>query len=277
MGGTFATTLTVTDPPVQVIVADPPAQLLLFSGIATGAAGEILGDCDSDRSQMTVTLHLNRTATRVLQSSSTISLASISGDGGPYIFATDSSSVQLDPTTGELSIIAVLVAQGDNAGFLGHATCNYLNRFSYSAQILVDIQAPYISGFVRWNESDAAAEDWPALAISAGNMTPGAPSAVPFGEPGWTPSLPTWTVVATGILNPPVLASGVYTASYFIQGVPFGQQVSVQAMSFPNFKLLRPGDMAFTREDNLMDPIMLTPAQPQQNNVDFVGSIHRVR
>jgi hypothetical protein len=277
VGGTFVATLTVANPPIQVTVSDPPAQLLLFSGIVIGTAdGVLLGDCDSDISRMTVTLRLNKTATRILQSSSTVSLASISSTGGPFILATDASTVELDPTTGELSIVATIVVQGDNAGFMGDPTCNNLNRFSYSAQILVDIQAPYISGFVRWNESDAAAEGWPALSISAGHMTPAAPSTVPLGEPGWVLNFPTWTVVATGILNPPVLASGVYTSSYVIQGVPFGQQVSVQVMSLANLKVRDRGSMEFRREDNLTDPLMLTPAHPQQNNVDFMGNFIRV-
>ena len=266
MSGTFAASLNVRTMPVVVGIASPPSQLLLFAGIETffDTKGQILGNCDSQTSRMTLTLHLQRTATRILQWSSTAALASIRSDEGDWLLAVDSSEVRLDPTTGELLLVVELAATGED-GLTGSSSCAYINRISYTAHVLVDIQAPLIAGTVRWSAADFHAQDWPALTVVAGYWvsTPGGPGM--FGTS-------TWVIVATGILDQPILSGGIFSSSYVIQGVPFGTSVQVLATSLPNFKasaqLASPG---FTREHNTTDPIILTPGQPQQLDVDFVA------
>src|SRR5262245_38051774 len=135
MSGTFAANLQVKAKPVVVGIANPPSQLLLFAGIETflDTKGQILGNCDSETSRMTLTLHLQRTATRVLQWSSTAALASISSDEGDWLLAVDSSEVRLDPTTGELLLVVELAATGDDGGVFDGGACAYINRISYTA------------------------------------------------------------------------------------------------------------------------------------------------
>ncbi|NHZ63298.1 hypothetical protein [Massilia genomosp. 1] len=267
MSGTFQVSLPATAAPVVVGIANPPSQLLLFAGIATNSKGQILGNCDEDTSRMTLTLHLNRTATRILQHSSTAALASISSDEGEWQVAVDASEVRLDPATGEILLVVELAATGESMGFLDGATCVYIDRISYTAHVLVDIQAPLIAGTVRWRASDFAAHGWPALAVVAGYWitTPASPGSL-FGSS-------TWVVVATGILEQPILVDGTYSADYVIQGVPFGRPVQVLLTSLPNFVASAPSaSPGFWREHNLLDPIMLTPGQPQQLNVDFIAN-----
>jgi hypothetical protein len=268
MSGTFAAILHVRAMPVVVGIANPPSQLLLFAGIETffDGKGQILGNCDSETSRMTLTLHLKRTATRVLQWSSTAALASISSDEGDWLLAVDSSEVRLDPTTGELLLVVELAATGEDMGVFDSATCAYINRISYTAHVLVDIQAPLIAGTVRWNAADFHAQGWPALAVVAGYWV------ATGGSPG-TFGTSTWVVVATGILDQPILSGGRFSSSYVIQGVPFGTSVQVLVTSLPNFRASTPSaSPGFTREHNTTDPIILTPGQPQQINADFVAT-----
>lgn len=269
MGGTFTAGLRVREAPVVVGISSPPAQLLLFAGIETfeDSKGVILGNCDDEGSRMTLTLHLNRTATRVLQASSTAALASITAEEGDFVLAVDSTEVRLDPSTGELLLVVELAASGESGGLAATGSCAHINRISYSANVLVDIQAPLIAGTVRWSEAGFRSQGWPALEVVAGYWVTTDGGSGSFGTS-------TWVVVATGVLDQPVLAAGVFHANYVIQGVPFGKSVEVKVSPSPYFTTRsQNANVGFTRQNNLISPIILKPAQPQQLDVDFLAEV----
>ncbi|CAB3769310.1 hypothetical protein [Paraburkholderia humisilvae] len=255
-----------TQPPVAVIVSDPPAQLLLFSGIVVGNNDPLFIVTSSAIQHETLDLNLNFPTGRIIASTSTVALASIgSSEGVAFTFATDTSTIAQDPNTGSLSLIAELSLQSETPTWGGWYPSMWINRVSYSAQVLVEIEQPIIAGTLRWSERDVAAESWPALSVSANSVN----WSPPGGFGGFTPG----PVVATGVVEPPVLASGVNTATYLITGVPFGQQVTVLVTALPSFKLLHGNTLGFYRSGNTANPLTLTPTQSQQQNVDFVASV----
>jgi hypothetical protein len=114
--------------------------LLVISGIAI-YMWRVDGD---DLEQDQVRVKLGVYARELEQASPFVGLASIANDDSEFVFATDRAEVELDPDTGELSLVVHTALLGEWSGF---------NRFSYQVVATVVHTGTYIEGTISWPTS----------------------------------------------------------------------------------------------------------------------------
>lgn len=139
-------TLDVRDPNQVVSVSQIDADLgvgarhlLVLSGIAMTS-----WEVDTDEVQRGEThVRLGVYASNLEQWSAFVGLASISNDETGFVFATDSASVQIDPS-GELILIFKPAVMGEPSG---------LHRVSYQVVATVVHVSPHIAGTITWPKS----------------------------------------------------------------------------------------------------------------------------
>jgi hypothetical protein len=134
--------------------------LLVMSGIAiynwTIDTDELAGG--------EVRVMLGTYARELEKASPFVGLASIANDESEFTFATDEARVDLDPSTGELSLYVRTALQGEWSGF---------NRFAYQVVATIVRTGTFIEGTITWPtsllrpESNDPATVAPHLAILA--------------------------------------------------------------------------------------------------------------
>ena len=121
---------------VDVFIGNPTNHMLIFAGVAAPAWNTE----DDDLRQAEVIINLRTPVINVIAQTAVIGLASIGNGDSDFIFATD--EVQVVAVNGNLELHACIAVQGDPSD---------LNRFSYQANVIVNIDEPLITGTVRWN------------------------------------------------------------------------------------------------------------------------------
>ncbi|MGA2638147.1 MAG: hypothetical protein ABSF11_10625 [Methylocella sp.] len=123
---------------LHVFVGDPPRELSIFTGVAAPefeAGGQ-------DRVEVRV--RLGAMATEGFGWTAQAALASISNDDSDFTFATDSASVDLDPSDSVLRLKIAIAAIGGSS---------ILHRISYTVHVLSDPIQAKITGQISWSKS----------------------------------------------------------------------------------------------------------------------------
>lgn len=144
------------------------------------------------------------------QSSAFVGLAAIANDESGYVFATDSARVELDQSSGELSLVVDDAVMGESSS---------LYRFGYQVVVTVVRVPAVITGTIRWPTtlfrpaSDDPAIVRPMLGITANHdETVSFPDSFAFERltpvaPGYIETLrvePEWCTCTYRIADPPM-------------------------------------------------------------------------
>jgi hypothetical protein len=198
--------------------------MLIISGIAIPEYATPANDGNTYLTPFTVDLGVY--ALEVLQSSVTVGLCDITSNNGAFQFSADEATVSLGGN-GKVSLTL-------NLQVLGQST---LHRFSYQVVLLVKPAASKVKGSIKWNQDlwDLAqtSQGIPSslknqLTIAIVKLIPPPP-----GELGGSQE-----TVKTGHCDTFTHAahSGTCEAGFEIDGVPFGETLSVQVLTGSDFK-----------------------------------------
>jgi hypothetical protein len=127
---------------LDVLIGIPNRHMLIFTGIAKPG-----WDSQSDLDRELVVVKLGKPATALIGYTATVGLASVSNDDSDFVFATDDVTVGID-TALQLELRCNVAVQGEPS---------VLNRFSYQANVIVDLDEPLIAGTIRWSPDIAQA------------------------------------------------------------------------------------------------------------------------
>ena len=128
---------------LDIFLGTPSNHLLVYTGIAIPQ-----WDSQSSVDNEQVTVYLGRPIARdgspimvtgLFGHTATVGLASIRSDEEDFIFGTENVDISL--VDGEPLLISNIVVQGEPA---------VLNRFSYQANVIVDVDEPVIAGTIFW-------------------------------------------------------------------------------------------------------------------------------
>jgi len=253
--------LDVTDPAQvashQVLEADlgiGGRRLVVASGIARPE-----WKIDSDevhRGDWTVHLHIP--ADRIEQVTTHVGLASIGNDDTGYGFATDTASVTVNPTTGELDLTVGLALMGEPST---------LNRFAYQVVAVVVSTVSEISGTIRWprrlfepptlSVSDTA----PHFTIQL-NDRETRPSGGPFGG-----VIETLTPILAGEVTLVAMTDTEVRAKYRILNPPKGRELRVTVAT--DIRAPGAGSVLVGPAAGVEDVFTLTLDDPGRSGVDF--------
>ncbi len=228
---------------MDVFLGNPTNHMLIFAGVA----GPGLGSEDSDLRQAEVILNLRTPVINVIAQTAVIGLASIGNGDSDFIFATD--EVQVVAVNGNLELHACLAVQGDPSG---------LNRFSYQATVIVNIDEPLITGTVRWDQ----------------HYTPNANPlfTVHASVQGSDGTFYTYTPVAQDTATLPLTPlGGVYAYPYAIRNVPLNTPlyITVDDITQANFSLPVGGTLSSQQVAGPSQPVTLIPLNMNVTNLDF--------
>jgi hypothetical protein len=193
-----------------------------------------------------------------------IYLAAIFNSDSEFIFAVDSSRVEVDDS-GAISLIVDIGVQGNKSSLL---------RFSYHVQILSDPVDTMISGTIRWREAIAS----PSAAAQAGQPIFKVDTGVAvLGSGESLGGLPQFQVARTGFsVGVPIRAGGFWASAYQIHDVPLGTTYKVIPALLPNQLVnLPPGANVNSFEFVTTQSVQLTLAIPTAIGVDFEMVLHQ--
>ena len=225
--------------------------LVVLSGIA---CAEFNGS-GSDVVLETCRVLLREPAESVEQSTAYVGLASISNNDSAWVFAANRASVETDPASQELVLVAPLaVATGDS----------FFHRFSYQVVLTERVVETLITGTLTWETAmlRPASEDPAAVssvfAIVANTVT------VSEGTLGTSEHL---TPVANGAVTKLQVGDVTCSASYMITNLPKGKLLQVTVGQHG----LQPASLSMVPTATGVDRTTLTVAQPVKVDVNFVA------
>ena len=240
----------------RVIEADlgqPNTKMLIISGIAIP---QWIVDDDGHTAHETAVVNLRTTVLAVEQATISIGLASIGNDDSTFLFAADSTGLDIDSTSQELILSVNMALQGSKTG---------LDRFGYQVVTVVTTQVTGISGTIRWDKSlfDASlltagvvAQLFQIAANHVDHIDP--PNGFVYDQ---------YTPLAFGVTTGISLDGETFAVPYEIPGAPYNQPlfVTVQIGSlFQSSGVPLAGQVAGPR------PVFLTVPAPGVSGVDFL-------
>jgi hypothetical protein len=231
-------------------------KVLVFSGIALPEMGT---NDDDDIGHPRVFVRLGRFVRRLLSTSVTTGLASISNDESGFVLATDGVVVQRDMHTGELFLDIPCGLAGDGT---------YIHRIAYQAVCIVEEDQFRIRGEIVWtpdvrdSSHDSAASIGGMLAIRSGRLVSAAPSNPGPGQFGTTK----WQAFSNGSITGITRRGDGWVASYEIVNLPVATPVHVVIDVLAGFA--RTENISASRSGG-PDPVFLSGAQPHADNVNF--------
>ncbi len=228
---------------VDVFIGNPANHMLIFAGVAAPAWNTE----DDDLRQAEVIINLRTPIINVIAQTAVIGLASIGNGDSDFIFATD--EVQVVAVNGNLELHACIAVQGDPSD---------LNRFSYQANVIVNIDEPLITGTVRWNKQYTPDAN-PLFTVHASVQ----------GSDG---TFYTYTPVAQDTGTLPLTPVGdVYAFAYAIRNVPLQTPlyITLDDVMQANFSLPSGGVLIPQQASGPSQPITLTPLNMNVTNLDF--------
>ncbi|AGB26960.1 hypothetical protein Mycsm_06856 (plasmid) [Mycobacterium sp. JS623] len=230
-------------------VGNPPQQMQIFTGT-------VAVHLKSHRSvtQQKVGVILGSTTLQA-QACSKVDLASITNSHSEFIFAVDTNTVEIDPSTGLITLVTDIGVQGTDSIF---------ERFTYHVEVLSNPVDTLIAGTVRWSESlgapsPSALAGQPLFRVDAGVFTT---------PPTGTPQM---QAPRSGFSHgKPVLTGGTWAVAYQIDNVPLGPTNVVLPTLLPNELTNLPAG-ATDNSFHFAPPttIQLTLAAPSAVGVDF--------
>jgi hypothetical protein len=228
-------------------VGNPPQQMQIFTGTVA-----IHRKSHRKVEHETIRVVLGSTTSHA-QACSKVDLASITNSDSEFIFAVDTNTVEIDASTGLITLVTEIGVQGTDSIF---------ERFSYHVEVLSDPVDTLIAGTIRWSESlgapsPSALAGQPLFRVDAGVFTT---------PPGGTPHM---QVARSGFSHGnPVLAGGTWAVAYQIDNVPLGPSNVVLPVLLPNELTNLPATVNFFY---FAPPttIQLTLAVPSAVGVDF--------
>ncbi|HEV7580920.1 MAG TPA: hypothetical protein VGO77_11025 [Mycobacterium sp.] len=194
-------------------VGNPPQQMQIFTGTVA-----IHRKSHRKVEHETIRVVLGSTTSHA-QACSKVDLASITNSDSEFIFAVDTNTVEIDASTGLITLVTDIGVQGTDSIF---------ERFSYHVEVLSDPVDTLIAGTIRWSESlgapsPSALAGLPLFRVDAGVFTT---------PPGGTPHM---QVARSGFSHGnPVLAGGSWAVAYQIDNVPLGPSNVVRPVLLPN-------------------------------------------
>jgi hypothetical protein len=236
---------------IDVFIGNPTNHMLIFTGVAAPA-----WNADEDYGGgAEVIINLHTTVVTMVNSTAVVGLASIGNGESDFLFSTDEIAVL--PVDGNLELHACINVQGDPSD---------LNRISYQANVIVNIDEPLITGTIRWDQqyspTPALPRTDPLFIVQASIVDPLAPG-------------PFISYIQVGIpdseMQAPFPVGGVYAVPYAIKNVPLNSPlyitVDVKQNSFnqPWGASLSPQQ---TSGPSL--PITLVPLNMNVTNLDFL-------
>ena len=126
---------------LEVELVDPSRKMFIFSGIAIPSFNSSEGSSND-----TIDCHvdLGIALPGAQQAVAQVGLASIINDDSQFLFAVDNAIVEIQKTTGRVSLRADLAVNGDGTA---------LNRFGFQVVVVSDVRATGVTGRVIWNKS----------------------------------------------------------------------------------------------------------------------------
>jgi hypothetical protein len=239
---------------IEVDVADQSGQkMIILSGIARP---EWRITDDDHLYGETVVINLRKSVLAVIHATVSVGLASIGNNDTKFQFAVDSTDLQTDPVTQELTLTAQLGLRGD---------WSTLNRFGYQVVALVTTQSTGISGTIRWSKdlfdpTHLPPDELASLFLVAANTVYIPPSSGGFG------SYPVYTPVAYGATGGVQHDNVDYIVPYKIPGGPYNQALTVLVKVSSQFRSGYPPVVSQVAGPN---PVTLTTADPAVTGVDF--------
>lgn len=234
---------------IAFFVGNPPQQMQIFTGTVA-----IHRKSHRSVQHETVRIMLGHTTSQA-QACCKVDLASITNSDSEFIFAVDTNTVEIDVSTGLITLVTDIGVQGTDSIF---------ERFSYHVQVLSDPVDTLIAGTVRWSESlgapsPGALAGQPLFRVDAGVFTT---------PPGGTPHM---QGARSGFSHgKPVLAGGIWAVAYQIDNVPLGPNNVVLPVLLPNeLTNLPAGATANSFYFAPPTTIQLTLAAPSAVGVDF--------
>ena len=231
------------------------AQLLIFTGVA-------IPNSDSQRNLDTeeVIVRLGATTTPNFEATAVVGLASIHNDNSDFWFATDSATVDTDPTDGTLRLHVPIAVQGNPS---------LLSRFSYMVNVLSDPITSKIAGLISWPRLfgdptfGVLNGGNPMFRIAVGQTIsiPPAPGSL-FGSTQFIEN-------TAGFSSLPVLTGDAWVAAYEVDNVPLGQQWQVQPALLSGTLVGPPPGYIVTPGFSPQQVVQLTPSNPAASGVDF--------
>lgn len=235
---------------IDVFIGNPTNHMLIFTGVA-GPGWHADEDYGGGAE---VIINLRTPVVTMVNATAVVGLASIGNGESDFIFATDEVAVL--PVDGNLELHACIFVQGDPSD---------LNRISYQANVIVNIDEPLITGTIRWDQqyppTFAPPRTDPLFIVQASIEDPLAPP-------------PFITYLPVGIpdseTQAPFPVGGVYSVPYAIKNVPLNSPlyitVDVKENSFN-----QPGGSSLIPEQTSGPslPITLVPLNMNVTNLDF--------
>jgi hypothetical protein len=232
---------------IQVRLGNPPAHLVILTGIAIPSWDS---QDEDDMNGAEVIVNLRMPAVRLLQWTASIGLANIVNEDSDFTFGTDQVELELVKTNLELH--ACIVVAGEPS---------YLNRFSYEATAVIEIEEPLIAGTIRWQDGTldggpAGGGPWFEL-----RATTHVDDGTPFGRDD--------QVLAsdTGFVQPSHTGT-INELPYALHGLPFEVPLTISVS--PNSLVPSPGHLLRLEQvSGPPQPITLTGQRPQVLDLDF--------
>ena len=237
---------------IEANLGEVNRKLMIFSGIAI--PNFIVND-DGRNYNESVRVNLRRTVLAIEQATVTVGLASIGNDDTLFLFAADSASLDIDPTSQELLLNVALVLRGESTS---------LNRFGYQIVTVVTTQTTGISGTIRWSKD----------VFNATSLTPGqiaqmfkiAANRVDRITPPTGFVFDQYTPLAFGVTTGFSNNENDFLVPYEIPGAPYNQPLVVTVDVGP---LFASNGKPVAGQTGGPKPVVLTIAQPGVTGVDF--------
>ena len=237
---------------IEADIGEANRKMLVLSGIAIP---DWTVNDDGNTYRETATVNLRRTVLAVEQATISIGLASITNDDSTFLFAADSTGLDIDPQSQELLLTVNMALQGSKTG---------LDRFGYQIVTVATTQATGISGTIRWSKavfdaSQSTPGDVAQMFLIAANQVTVVAPPVGFVYDQYTP-------LAYGVTTGFSTDGDDFVVPYEIPGAPYNQPLVVTVTIGA---LFHASGIAGAVQISGPDPVFLTVPEPSATEVDF--------
>ena len=235
---------------IDVFIGNPTNHMLIFSGVAgpNWHADEDYGGGAE------VIINLRTPVVNMVNATAVVGLASIGNGESDFLFATDEVAVL--PVDGNLELHACVFVQGDPSD---------LDRISYQANVIVNIDEPLITGTIRWKQqyppTSTPPRTDPLFTVQASIIDPLATGPFIQYLPVGIPDSET---------QAPFPVGGVYSVPYAIKNVPLNTPLYI-TVDVKEYSFNQPGGSSLSPQQTSGPslPITLVPLNMNVTNLDF--------
>jgi hypothetical protein len=242
----------------EVLLGDPAVRLMIFSGIAIP---ERHVNDDDHTYPDTLIVKLGVSVSEVVTAVSHIGLASIANAETAFTFATDSGTVEIDPSTSELQLRVESSLRGEES---------YLHRFGYQVVAHVKKVSARIAGTITVPRSILDLTTLQPVEIAA-QFAISANTVTLVSDPnGIFANWERLTPVAWGQVGETRSDDDECFVDYTIDGCPFNTPLTVNADVASGSQLQ--SHSAISTQTAGPRPVLLTNTNPEVDGVDFLIS-----